>query len=122
MKDILKKISSVMKKIFGWGMLASVAVGALMFLGYVVALIIGGETAAQICYFLYKQLTPVLIYATSVLMIFGVLAMYLGGEVALSGKKKEAAPKTDAPVADGEKPEADGEKAETSSTEPPADK
>ena len=93
MKEMLNKISAVMKKIFGWGMLASVAVGALMFLGYVVALIIGGETAAQICDFLYNQLAPILIYATSALMIFGLVAMYLSGEIALSGKKKESGSK-----------------------------
>lgn len=103
MKDILKKISSVMKKIFGWGMLASLGAGALMFFGYVVALIVGGEMAANICYFLYKQFAPVLIYATSILVLFGLVAMYLGGEAALSGKKKEPSAKEN-----GERVEASG--------------
>ncbi len=85
--NTLKKISGIMKKIFGWGILLSLAVGCLMFLGYVAALIIGGEVAAAICHFLYKQLTPVLIYITSALVLFGLVAMYLGGEVALSNKK-----------------------------------
>ena len=94
MREILKKISSVMKKIFGWGMLISLSLGAIMFFGYIVALIIGGDIAAAICYFLYKQLAPVLIYATSILVLFGLVAMYLGGEAALSGKKKDK-PKAD---------------------------
>ena len=85
--NVLKKLSNVMKKIFGWGILASLAVGCLMFFGYVAALIIGGDVAAAICHFIYKQVVPVLIYATSVLVLFGLLAMYLGGEIALSNKK-----------------------------------
>ncbi len=95
MRETLKKISFVMKKIFGWGMLISLAIGAIMFFGYVVALIIGGDIAAAICYFLYEQLAPVLIYATSILILLGLVAMYLGGEAALSGKKKEAPKRSD---------------------------
>ena len=89
--NTLKKISTVMKTIFGWGILLSLAVGTLMFLGYVAALIIGGDTAAAICHFIHNQATPVLIYTTSALVLFGLLAMYLGGEIALSNAK---APKT----------------------------
>lgn len=108
--NVLKKISSVMKKIFGWGILASLAVGCLMFLGYVVALIIGGEVAAAICHFIYKQLAPVLIYATSALVLLGLVAMYFGGEVALSNKK---APK----AKPEEKPEQAADKAASDSSD-----
>lgn len=114
MKETLKKISSVMKTIFGWGMLISLAVGTLMFFGYVAALIIGGDIAAAICYFLYKQLAPVLIYATSILMLFGLVAMYLGGEAALSGGKKNAPKGKDtAPEKENDAPEAKSDAAGT---------
>ena len=84
-----------MKTIFGWGILLSLAVGSLMFLGYVAALIIGGDVAAAICHFIYKQLAPVLIYATSALVLLGLLAMYLGGEIALSSKKDDKSKPTE---------------------------
>lgn len=89
MKEKMKKISAVMKTIFGYGMLVSLAVSALIFVGFVVALIIGGDAAAKITEFLYKGVTPVLIYATSILVIFGLVAMYLGGEAVSKKKKKE---------------------------------
>ena len=92
---MLKKISNVMKKIFGWGVLCSLCLCFLIFIGYIVALIIGGDGAVAICNFLKDDLTPILIYATSALVLFGLVAMYLGGESALSSKKN--AKKSDAP-------------------------
>ncbi len=111
MKEKMKKISAVMKSIFGYGMLISLAVSLFIFLGFVVALIIGGDVAVKICDFLYKGVVPVLIYATSILVLFGLLAMYFGGEAALSGakgkKKTDAKPdvKPDASVPCGEQSE-----------------
>ena len=52
-------------------------------------LVLGGEIAAAICAFVYKQFMPVLIYAASVLVLVGLLAMYLCGEVALSAKTEK---------------------------------
>jgi len=93
MKEMLKKISDVLKMIFGYGIMICLFVGGLTFFGYVAALIIGGETATAICVFMYKQLMPVVIYATTILVLLGLVAMYLAGEVALTaggkGKKKE---------------------------------
>ena len=80
MKEKMKKISTVMKAIFGYGLLVSLLVSALVFLGFVVALIVGGEFAVWLSAFLYKGIVPILIYATSLLVLFGLLAMYLGGE------------------------------------------
>lgn len=62
--------------------------GGLTFFGYVIALIIGGETAAAICHFLYKGIIPVIVYATSILVLFGLLSMYLAGEKALTPSNK----------------------------------
>ena len=90
MKETLKKISNVCKLIFGYGIMIVLAVGALLFFGYVTALIIGGDTAAAICTFLSKRVTPVMVYASTVLVLFGILSMYLTGEKALTPGKKKA--------------------------------
>ncbi len=88
MKKLLKKASSVLKEIFGWGMMICLFAGGLTFFGYIAAIIIGGDTAATICSFIYKQFFPVIVYASSVLVMLGLVAMYLNGEFALSAKKK----------------------------------
>ena len=86
---MMKKISGILKMIFGYGMMICLLIGGLTFFGYVAALIIGGDTAAQICYFMHKQLMPVVIYATTILVLLGLAAMYLAGEIALTAGKKQ---------------------------------
>ena len=88
MKEKMKKISDICKLIFGWGVMITLFVGGLTFVGYVVALIIGGDGAVAICDFIYNKITPVMIYATTILVLFGLVTMYLAGEVALVPKKK----------------------------------
>ena len=88
MKKFKKKISAFLKEIFGWGIMICLFAGGLTFFGYVAALIIGGDVAAIICSFIYSKLIPVIVYITSVLVMLGLIAMYLSGEVALSAKKK----------------------------------
>ena len=90
MKKTLKKISDVMKWIFGYGIMIVLFAGGLTFFGYVAALIIGGETAAGICTWIYKTCIPVIVYASTVLILFGLAAMYLAGETALTPDKKNA--------------------------------
>lgn len=89
MKATLKKISEVCKLIFGYGIMITLFAGGLTFFGYLAALIIGGETATAICVFIYKQIFPIIIYVTTCLILFGLVAMYLGGEKALTTEKKE---------------------------------
>ena len=90
MKKVLKKISEVLAWIFGYGMMICLFVGGLSFFGYLVAFIIGGDTATQICEFIYKRLFKYLVYCTSILVLVGLLKMYLSGQTALtSGKKKK---------------------------------
>ena len=90
MKEKLKKISEVCKLIFGYSIMSNLFAGGLTFLGYVAALIIGGDVAANICTVIYKNIFPVIIYATSLTVLFGLVAMYLGGEYALTaGKSKK---------------------------------
>ena len=85
---MLKKISDVFKLIFGYGIMIVLFAGGLTFFGYVIALIIGGETATAICTWIYKSFVPVMIYATTILILFGLLTMYLAGEKALTPGKK----------------------------------
>ena len=89
MKENMKKLSAKLKTVFGWGMIVSLFGGGLTFFGYVAALIIGGDTAAAICHFIYKQYIPVLVYMTTLLVLLGIVAMYLNGELALTGGKKK---------------------------------
>ena len=90
MKETLKKISDVFKLIFGYGIMIVLFAGGLTFFGYGAALIIGGETATNICTWIYKSFIPVIIYVSTILILFGLLTMYLAGEKALTPGKKAA--------------------------------
>lgn len=83
----MKKVSDVLKMIFGYGIMLCLFGGGLTFFGYVAALIIGGETAAAICVFIYTTIVPILVYASTSLVLLGLVAMYLAGEMTLTVKK-----------------------------------
>ena len=85
----MKKISEICKLVFGYGIMIILFAGGLTFFGYVAALIIGGDTAAMICEVIYKKIIPVIIYATNILIVLGLLTMYLAGEKALTTSKKK---------------------------------
>lgn len=88
MKEITKKISAVLRTIFGYGIMICLFAGGLTFFGYVAALIIGGAAAEAICIFIYKTIFPIIIKASTILVLLGLVTMYLNGEKALvSGKK-----------------------------------
>lgn len=90
MKEMCKKISAVLKRIFGWGIMITLFAGGLTFFGYLFALIIGGETATAICTIIYKTIIPYIIKGSTVMILLGLVAMYLNGEMALtSGKNKK---------------------------------
>lgn len=91
MKETLNKIGTFLKTIYGYGIMISLFAGGLTFIGYLVALVIGGETATLICTFIYKKFIPVIIYIASIMVILGIISMYLCGQIALSvndNKKK----------------------------------
>lgn len=90
MKEKLKKISDVCKLIFGYGIMIVLFAGGLTFFGYIIALIIGGETATNICTWIYKSFIPVIVYASTILILFGLVTMYLAGEKALTPGRKDA--------------------------------
>jgi len=90
MKAFCKKISCILKMIFGWGIMLCLFAGGFSFFGYLLALVLGGDGAAVICDFLYKLVLPVVIRCSTALVLLGLLAMYLDGENALTvGKTKE---------------------------------
>ena len=86
----MKKIAEIFKLIFGYGIMIVLFAGGLTFFGYVAALCIGGETATAICTWIYKSFIPVIIYASTVLILFGLVTMYLAGEKALVPGRKNA--------------------------------
>lgn len=89
MKETMKKIVAVCKMIFGYGIMITLFVGGLTFFGYLAALCIGGETATAICVFIYKQIVPIMVKVANIMILFGLLTMYLGGEMALTTSKKK---------------------------------
>lgn len=89
MKETMKKISDVLKVIFGYGIMISLFGGGLTFFGYMVALIIGGDTAAAICDVMYNTIIPVAIFLSTTMVLLGIVAMYLAGELALTPTKRE---------------------------------
>ena len=90
MKKVCKKIASVLRTIFGYGIMISLFGGGLTFFGYVAALIIGGDTAATICAVIYEKIIPVIIYLSTTMVVLGLVAMYLNGETALTPDKKKS--------------------------------
>ncbi len=90
MKAICKKISSILRVIFGYGIMICLFAGGLTFFGYLAALVIGGDTAATICEVIYKTIIPYVIKASTILVLLGLLVMYLNGETALTSNKKKS--------------------------------
>lgn len=89
MKEKCKKVAEVFKLIFGYGIMIVLFAGGLTFFGYVVALIIGGETATAMCTWISKSFIPIIIYASTILILFGLVTMYLAGEKALTPENKK---------------------------------
>lgn len=86
---MMQKISKVLLTCFSVGVLLTLFAGGLAFAGYLIALIIGGETATALCVFIYKTYFPWVIRICSVAVGLGLIGMYTGKMQALSfGKKK----------------------------------
>ena len=89
----MKKISGILKTVFGYGIMIALFAGGLTFFGYIAALIIGGSVATEICSFIYHEFMPIVVYLTSSMVLLGLVAMYLGGELALTAETKPKAKK-----------------------------
>ena len=83
----MKKLFSILLVVL---MLLTLFAGALAFLGYVVALCLGGESATELCAFIYKEFFPWVIRICSISVGFGLIGMYLNKTKALtmSGSEK----------------------------------
>lgn len=84
MKKRLNGISKITGMIFGYGVMLCLFAGGLTFFGFLVAIIAGGEIAAEICSIIYKGIFPVIIKTTNILVLVGLLHMYIKGEVSLT--------------------------------------
>lgn len=80
----MKKISGICLGIFSIGVVVSLFAGGATLLGYVTALIIGGDVAPLICSFIFTKIFPVIIRVTSICVLFGLIGMYLNKTKALS--------------------------------------
>ena len=89
-KTTVKKVTKVLRIVFAICILLALFVGGLTFFGYVAALFIGGETAANICTFISKTFMPYVIKTSTIMVLLGIAIMYLDGEVALTSNKKKA--------------------------------
>ena len=92
----MKGMIKILGIIYGYGIMICLFAGGLTFFGYVAALIVGGDMAETICHVIYKQITPIIIYVSTSMVVLGLVKMYLSGEVALtiqSNKKKAKAKK-----------------------------
>lgn len=79
----MKKVSNILLKLFSVGVLLTLFAGALALVGYIVAMIIGGETATQISLFIYESYFPWVIRICSVSVGLGLIGMYLQKKKAL---------------------------------------
>ena len=90
MKEKCKKVAEVFKLIFGYGIEIVLFAGGLTFFGYLIALVIGGDAATNLCTWIYKSFIPVIVKASTILILFGLVTMYLAGEKALVPDKNHA--------------------------------
>ena len=79
----MKKVSKIMLTLFSIGVLLTLFAGVLALLGYIVALVIGGENATALCSFIYTQYFPWVIRICSVAVGFGLIGMYFDKKKAL---------------------------------------
>jgi hypothetical protein len=78
------KASEVLNTIFGWGIYCVLIAGGLAFFGFLIALIIGGESATSLAVFIHKQYFPVVIRISSIIIFVGLISMYITNKHALS--------------------------------------
>ena len=93
----LEKTVSVCKIIFGYGIMISLFVGGLTMLGFVLAICVGGDLAAQICAVIKGYIIPAVTYTSTIMVLFGLVIMYMSGQSALTAKKTAKAGESNTP-------------------------
>jgi hypothetical protein len=79
----MKKFTDILLKVFAYGIIACLFAGGLSLVGYIVALIIGGESATALCLWVFKTYLPWVIKATSIFTLIGLIGMYMSKQKAL---------------------------------------
>ena len=88
-KELREKSLLVLRTIFGCSVAITLLGGGLTVLSYVVALIVGGDLAVQICDITYKTIWPIIIKIANITIVLGLIAMYINGDKALSPSEKK---------------------------------
>lgn len=89
MKKFLATVIKVLDVIYGWGIFICLFGGGLTFFGFLAAFFIGGETATEICTFIYKQIFKWLIYGGNIIVLLGLVNMYLKKQKSLTISETE---------------------------------
>lgn len=76
---IREKISKVLEWIIGIALAVCLFLGGLGFIGYVVAFCIGGETATEMCTWIYKTFYVWLIKTGTITTVVCFILMYFNG-------------------------------------------
>ena len=79
-KNICQKISRVLEYIIGISLAICLFAGGLGFVGYMVAFCIGGDTADQICTWIYKTYYGTLIRVSTVTTLLTFVLLYFRGD------------------------------------------
>lgn len=73
----MKRVADVFLFIFAIGILLCLFAGGISLVGYIIALIVGGNFAVEICSFVFQIYLPWVIRITSVVTGVGLIGMYL---------------------------------------------
>ena len=79
----MKKFTNILLTIFAVGIMLALFAGVVAFIGFIVAMCIGGTLATEICRIILKVCMPWVIRFTSVIALIGLLAMYFSKTKAL---------------------------------------
>ncbi len=79
-KSFCKKAVALLELFIGIVLAICLFIGALGFIGFLAAFIIGGETAEVICVWVYKTFYPYLIKLSTITTIATFLLLYLRGD------------------------------------------
>ena len=89
----MKNISKVLLTFFSVGVLVTLFAGALAFVGYLIALLIGGTFAQALCEFIYLHFFPLVIRICSISVALGLLGMYMEKKKALTFDNQDSSRK-----------------------------
>lgn len=81
LKLFCKKIAALLEILIGIALAICLFLGALGFVGYAIAFIIGGDTAATICEWIYKTFYAYLIKLSTITTVATFVLLYLKGDV-----------------------------------------